>query len=722
MLSPFGGEEETKAIPLEEEILLAWRVFSAALPPNFLAPVSASLHTLVREAEGKEGAELEAYAWERLEELARTSVVKDAIQSFLEVAAEKPEVLRAGLLWFRTWNRLSPEEREALYRKAERFKPTAELASKASFLQGPPPPPKPLSPSVQAARSSPPRFTPTPEQEEAVRAFLSREDMKLVAVAGSGKTTTLRLMAQSAPKERLLYVAFNRSVRDEAERTFPGNVEVLTLHGLAHRHVVRGSGAYQRKLAARDGRVTPGDVLEALELPRERYALAYVIRSTLEAFLRSASEVPTPAHIPPEYREVLQRRDKDPFSERYVLKAVRLIWKLMQDPDDSFPLSFDGFVKIWAQAGAKIRGYDAVLVDEAQDLSPVFLQVLEAHRGELRRVYVGDPRQQIYGWRGAVNAMDKLDAPERKLTWSFRFGEDLARGVRRFLAHVGSPIELHGKAPWDTEVSLARPEPPYTALCRTNAGAVEAVTSFLLEEGREGARVFVVGGVDEIAWLLRDAHLLKVGGEREKPHPELALVENWDELEELAKEVNHPQARMLVRLARRYDLLELARLLKHAQADEEGKADLVVSTLHKAKGREWDRVVLWGDFIPVWDEKVREFYRKQGALDELKEEENVVYVALTRARRFLGLDQLPDLHERFFQGEGLVKPPSVSPLSVGGAGVSADLLRELEVRVLAKLEDRLKEVAEVLAALLVEEASKAVAEAMREMGLLGEEG
>ena len=54
--------------------------------------------------------------------------------------------------------------------------------------------------------------------------------------------------------------------------------------------------------------------------------------------------------------------------------------------------------------------------------------------------------------------------------------------------------------------------------------------------------------------------------------------------------------------------------------------------------------------------------------------------------------------------------------------MSADLLRELEVRVLAKLEDRLKEVAEVLAALLVEEASKAVAEAMREMGLLGEEG
>lgn len=155
MLAPFGGEEEAKAIPLEEEILLAWRVFSTALPPNLLGPVSASLFALVKEAESKEGADFEAYAWERLEELARTSVVKEAIQSFLEVAAEKPEVLRAGLLWFRVWSQLSPEEREALPRKAERFKPTADLVSKASFLQAPSLPPRPLSPPVQVTRSSP---------------------------------------------------------------------------------------------------------------------------------------------------------------------------------------------------------------------------------------------------------------------------------------------------------------------------------------------------------------------------------------------------------------------------------------------------------------------------------------------------------------------------------------------------------------------------------------
>jgi hypothetical protein len=37
-------------------------------------------------------------------------------------------------------------------------------------------------------------------------------------------------------------------------------------------------------------------------------------------------------------------------------------------------------------------------------------------------IYVGDPYQQIYEWRGAVNAMEHIRAPECALTESFRFG------------------------------------------------------------------------------------------------------------------------------------------------------------------------------------------------------------------------------------------------------------------------------------------------------------
>jgi hypothetical protein len=57
---------------------------------------------------------------------------------------------------------------------------------------------------------------PSPEQEAALERYRSGQDMKLIAVAGAGKTTTLRLMAESAPK-RLLYLAFNRSIKEEVK-------------------------------------------------------------------------------------------------------------------------------------------------------------------------------------------------------------------------------------------------------------------------------------------------------------------------------------------------------------------------------------------------------------------------------------------------------------------------------------------------------------------------
>ncbi len=240
--------------------------------------------------------------------------------------------------------------------------------------------------------SPPPRggVRPTPEQEEALEAFLRGEDMKLLAVAGSGKTTTLRLMAERAKGRRMLYVAFNRSVREEARARFPSNVDVLTLHGLAHRYTVRGDEGYQAKLSRRRGTLPPRDVLEALGLGLEAYPLAYAARGALEAFLLSTAERPGPEHLPPDY-EAWRRYNKRLPPPKVLLEMVERLWRRMRNPEDPFPLTFDGFVKVWAEEGGRFPGYEAVLVDEAQDLSPVFSGVLEAKRGEVQRVYVGAP-------------------------------------------------------------------------------------------------------------------------------------------------------------------------------------------------------------------------------------------------------------------------------------------------------------------------------------------
>ena len=47
--------------------------------------------------------------------------------------------------------------------------------------------------------------------------------------------------------------------------------------------------------------------------------------------------------------------------------------------------------------------------------------------------------------------------------------------MRNLTALQDRPVEVRGKAPWATRVDAALPRPPFTVLCRTNAGVVGAV-------------------------------------------------------------------------------------------------------------------------------------------------------------------------------------------------------------------------------------------------------
>lgn len=71
----------------------------------------------------------------------------------------------------------------------------------------------------------------------------SSGDIKINAVAGSGKTTTILEYAKARPKDsRILYLVFNKSVRLEASEKFLknnlDNVTVETAHSLAYKHIV----------------------------------------------------------------------------------------------------------------------------------------------------------------------------------------------------------------------------------------------------------------------------------------------------------------------------------------------------------------------------------------------------------------------------------------------------------------------------------------------------
>jgi superfamily I DNA/RNA helicase len=87
---------------------------------------------------------------------------------------------------------------------------------------------------------------PTEEQLAARDVFVAGSELALIAGAGTGKTSTLALMA-GATCRRGLYVAFNKAIADEARKRFGANVDCRTAHSLAHRAVGRD---YQARLSA----------------------------------------------------------------------------------------------------------------------------------------------------------------------------------------------------------------------------------------------------------------------------------------------------------------------------------------------------------------------------------------------------------------------------------------------------------------------------------------
>ncbi|MGA9315215.1 MAG: 3'-5' exonuclease, partial [Solirubrobacteraceae bacterium] len=161
-------------------------------------------------------------------------------------------------------------------------------------------------------------------------------------------------------------------------------------------------------------------------------------------------------------------------------------------------------------------------------------------------------------------------------------------------------------------------------LARTNAGTLdEAIDG--LERRR---KVHVMGGADPLIRLIRGAWDLHCG---KSASGELAMFATWDELKAAAKGERNgspgdPALQVLIRLIQDRDrkVLHMCRQLE-ACVESPAAAQITVSTVHKAKGLEWPRVLMSSDF-----NQFVELENGNPVID--MEEAYIMYVGLTRAR------------------------------------------------------------------------------------------
>lgn len=476
--------------------------------------------------------------------------------------------------------------------------------------------------SRPGARKSAPAPAPTGEQAAIVDAYLTGQHLTVEALAGTGKTTTLRLVAESRPGRPGLYLAYNKAIADEAQGRFPARVACGTAHSFAYRAVGQ---RFAHRLPSRYGstsssrRMPAWEVARTLGLRDERIGgrhfsdatLARLADATVTRFCQSADPDITAAHVPHPAGLDDDRQLRDLAA--VVVPAARRIWTDLCNPAGKLWFTHDHYLKMWQLADPALPA-EYVLFDEAQDANPVIAAIVAA-QDHAQLVYVGDRNQAIYGWRGAVDAMNTFDGIRLPLTRSFRFGPQIADEANRWLAMLNSPLQVAGHDPIVSTVGYV--ETPGVVLCRTNGGAMAEVM-FAQERGR---KVALVGDGADVKRFAFAARSLMAG--KGCDLPELAAFKTWAALVEYVdQEESGRDLAVLVKLVQRYNpgtLIDTVNALVPTK-----RAELIVSTAHKAKGLEWSTVRIGDDFTPPAD----------GELVE-RAELMLAYVAVTRAQNAL---------------------------------------------------------------------------------------
>lgn len=466
------------------------------------------------------------------------------------------------------------------------------------------------------------KFPPTEEQNHAIDLFIKGETMKISAFAGAGKTSTLKLLSATAPSERGLYLAFNKAISEEAKSTFSSRTDCRTTHSAALQYIRPRYGFTQAKLFENltSRRLASAWNLEQIQVGPtvlKPDMLSFLILTSVRRFMQSGDPALNASHVRLLGKALgLSPNQKEQLIDLVYDGAIKL-WQSMINETSEIPLGHDGYLKLWSLSEPKLD-YDFILLDEAQDTNPAVLEVMKAQDTQL--IYVGDRHQQIYEWRGATNAMEQIrNAQEAKLTLSFRFGPTLAEEAGRVLEAMGESHPLRGNPSKETKVV------PYggarTVLTRTNAMLFQEVMGAL----DNSLKAYVVGGTAEMKTMLRDVDSLQSG--QPGTHPDFFGFYNWREVEDFVKE---PEGEHLLSFVNLINTMGRNALWAAVLSviDQENEADIILSTAHKAKGREWSSVRIGDDFSSVSSETGRIPYS----------EARLFYVAMTRATEQLVVD------------------------------------------------------------------------------------
>lgn len=483
------------------------------------------------------------------------------------------------------------------------------------------------------------------------------------AVAGSGKSTTLRLAAIALKEAGVkpseikvcvfgkansldLIAKFGQEWKESISTLHSAGWSLVKKHlSIRNSYEVNVSDNKYKKIAQELGLIARGRYLEgtlkkdgAIDRDEDFLKLINLIRLTNSESLAENIE------------EICDHFEMSDVYEFSLLASAITECLAIGENQAQKKIGFDFTDQIWLPVKWKLnqqkwfKPYKVVLIDECQDLNAAQLELAIALAGEGRLLFVGDPRQAIMGFAGAdchsyQNILHRTKSTELPLSICYRCPTTHIELVKKNFPEIpiiASPNAISGKIEAIAEADLWSDKPCRLitgdmVICRKTAPLVKLCIRLITRgiaatvKGRAIGEL-IKGDLKEIAKMpgfrypnFNDA----VSAYRAAKQQRYKGLENEEQLLEALNDKLEALTAIYKSQPSSTCIAHLENYIDSLFSDE--ISPITLSTCHRAKGLEGDRIFIISpnDLPMVWR-------NQQGW--QLEQEKNLLYVALTRSK------------------------------------------------------------------------------------------
>jgi superfamily I DNA/RNA helicase len=491
------------------------------------------------------------------------------------------------------------------------------------------------------------------EQKSIIDAMLDPEIklVKVIARAGTGKSFISKEATLAMKPTCGLNITYNKAIADEASETFPKEMDCRTLHSYAYKYT---AGRYGFEIANMSYR----DIEERLHF-FDKIVITMIISGY---FVSKYTKIA-------DYIETLDKQmyiNTKTRPEKLHEIAKGYISKMFSG---KMPIPHDGYLKLFhvylANGEVTLPDYDLVIADEAQDFTAVSFEIFKLIKAR-KKMVLGDPNQMIYRFNNTINAFEELKdvGVTLNITRSFRCSEAIARRVENVMRNSIEPEFKFVGIDKDEGNGL------FAYIGRTNAALIERMAEYVSREqpfrtvrhyGSIFGLMLSILKADKPDFSIKDKEYKFLEKEIKEFKANYKRMNNRDaSMTEILNFCDDEYAESDPEITATVKTISQIGIKKIWSAYFEAKKNFsnknikrIVVTAHSSKGLTFERVQIATDITSKLDE-IRSYILDNGGkmptIDsdnekyedylKIKDEGNLIYVAMTRAEKILQFDAL----------------------------------------------------------------------------------